>query len=68
MPATHSYSPTQLAVVFGRRTTEMINDGRDPFTAARLAFSFASRVVARHVNGRHVPRQAPRSSPSSPFR
>jgi hypothetical protein len=38
-------SSAHLAVVFGRRTIEMIRDGRDPFEAARLAGSFAQRVI-----------------------
>ena len=37
-------SPTHLAEVFGRRTIELMRTGRDPFTAARLAATFAFRA------------------------
>lgn len=50
-------SPAHLAEVFGRRTVQMIRDGRDPYTAARLAGSFGSRAIAERpkVVGRITP-------------
>lgn len=40
-------SSAHLAEVFGRRTVEMMRSGRDPFVAARMAFSFADHVLAQ---------------------
>lgn len=37
-------TPRALAERFGERTRQMMRDGRDPFCAARLAFSFAFKV------------------------
>ena len=41
-----------LARVFGRRTLEQIRQGRDPYEAARLAFTFAARVWAEQAQQR----------------
>lgn len=34
-------SPAAMAARFGRRTMQLIRDGRDPFEVARLAASYA---------------------------
>lgn len=41
----YDVSSEGLAKVFGRRALEMMRGGRDPYEAARLAFTFAARVV-----------------------
>lgn len=38
-------SPTHLAAVFTRRMHEQLHTGRDPYTAAGLAFHFAGQVL-----------------------
>ena len=50
-------TPSHLAMLFGRRTVQMMRDGRDPFQAARLAFSFAEKAIAAQpkVIGRITP-------------
>lgn len=54
-------SPEHLAEVFGRRTVQMIRDGRDPFQAARLAASFAQQVLSAS------PKVIGRISPDQPW-
>ena len=43
--ALYDCSSIHLAEVFGRRTRQMMRDGRDPYVAARLAFTFGQRVI-----------------------
>lgn len=39
--------PHALAERFGARAAQLMRDGRDPYLAARLAFSFADRALRR---------------------
>lgn len=50
-------TPSHLAQVFGAKTVRLIREGRDPYEAARLAGSFAEKVLAerRNVIGRITP-------------
>ena len=41
----NDYSPARLAEVFGQRALREMARGRDPYTAARLAGSFAAREL-----------------------
>ena len=52
-------SPAHLAEVFGRRAWQQMRDGRDPFMAARLAATFAARVIEARpkVVGRITPQE-----------
>lgn len=40
-------TPEALAVRFGNRAKQLIHEGRQPGTAARLAASFAAKVLAK---------------------
>lgn len=54
-------SAIHLAEVFGRRTVQMIRDGRDPFEAARLAASFGQRAIDER------PKVVGRITPEAPY-
>lgn len=54
-------SSAHLAVTFGARTRQMMRDGRDPYIAARLAFTFAARVIQER------PKVIGHISPSEPW-